>query len=91
MEKELFSSEDIAIILNLTKHAINYRIRRLRIKFVKKEQRKLLFSFDQYLQIKNFIEFTSAKEFKKSIFISSNIIYVTQTYHIYESKINFML
>ena len=81
--EKLYSVEQIAAICDTTPSTIAKRISRLKIQPTLKIERQYLYSKKQLEQI---------KEVKNLRVIKVEVpVYIEQTYHIYESKLNSML
>jgi len=88
--KELITLYELAELFSMTPQGISNRLRILNKKPLKKIINTLYFDKEV---IKYLIEFKPKPRVikKGELEIAKEVIYVTQTYHIYESKINFMV
>jgi len=81
-KKYKYSINDICELLNISRQAVNQRINNTGVKGIRTaKRRQRFFSELEYILIRN-----NSIDVKRV-----DVIYVTQTYHIYESKINFMV
>ena len=77
-----YSISDICDLLNISRQAVNQRILNTGVKGIRKEKRRQRFFTElEYILIRN-----NSIDVKRV-----DVIYVTQTFHIYESKLNYMI
>lgn len=79
------SSRTISEDFKITMYAVNLLAKRLGIPHKRGKYNANLYTFEDANKIRN--ERLKMMKSKKSLY---TVIYVTQTFHIYESKINFM-
>lgn len=92
METKLYSTKEMATFLKITTSGVRHRIRALRLQYVGKNKKQPLYSFEDFVKVSEFIKFSSTPERKPSKnMVFPDVIYVSQTFHIYESKLNYMI
>lgn len=84
LKNSSFSVQDMSVFLKISKSAVRERIRQLNIHEEFKEENKRYFSKSDYEKIENYLID------KKPEIILYEPFRIETTYHIYESKINYL-
>jgi hypothetical protein len=86
MNEDLFTVQEIAILKGVAERTVTYKAKVFGIIPIKKKQGSKSYLFSQH-QVYTMFDIKSQKQFKA---LNPEIIYVTRTIEIYESKLNYL-